>query len=222
MKAWNNYSPNTPRVKDRQGAFMSLTEEMIIDYLLKVQSLKAINNHEVKDEYGLKTGQTPLTIQVSKQRINQILEQDSEREQELLTQGEKDALINLHAALDSLPTSMSYQSLRSLFTGLDYIQNNLLTSVTVYLANITLVEDHKPLLKAVVLVLKIIEYDLSKSTGPITVGIGFFSKQILSAEQRIENHGKVQKLLTGIIEQYDQFFEQEQTSLFSLVEGTVP
>lgn len=194
---------------------MGLTKAMVINYLLKVPSLKAIDNHQVKDENGYKTGQTPLAIEIGKEWINQILDQDSESEQERITEKERNALIASLKAIDSLPTSMSIQSLRSIMD-LDAIQKNLLESVTIYISSISQIEEHKTLLKALVLVLKIIEYDLSKKEGPITIGYRYFGMVILSNEQRIANHDKVKELLTEIILKFDRHYEQEHTNSTSL------
>src|SRR5690606_25112305 len=151
---------------------------------------------EVSDFTGCKTGQTPLTIKISKQWIDQIIKEDDKKKQERLTEQEKNALINLQESLDSVPISISFNSLMTTVTGLNSIQKNLLESVNLYLKNITQFEEHKLLLKAIVLILKIIEYDLSKKPVPITIGYGFFKQHILSDEERIENHATVQKLLT--------------------------
>lgn len=189
---------------------MGLTEEIVLNYLLEVRTLSEIDNHAVRGDNGSKAGQTPLTLQISKQLIDEILERDAESEPELLTANEKKALINLYTALNSLPSVMSFQALRSLFEGLDHIQNSLFFSVTFYLESITAIDAHKTLLKAVVLVLKIIEYDLSKNDQPISIGYGFFKKQILSVEQKAINHGKVQLLLAELIKRFDLLDEQEQ------------
>lgn len=196
---------------------MGLTEAQVLGYLLRVRTLGEINNHEVRDEEGSKTGQTPLTLQISKLLIKQMLERDAEFEEPLFTANEKEALRNLYEALDSLPSLISFQALRSFLSGLDYIQNNLFSSVSIYLESITAIDEHKTLLKAVVLVLKIIEYDLSKNDQPITIGLGFFKRQILSVEQKAANHEKVQQLLVGIINRFDFVDEQEQ--LVVSVEG---
>lgn len=187
---------------------MSLSEKMVIDYLIEVTSLKAINNHDVKDSEGNKTGQMPLSIKICKDQIDAILEQDQNREKELLTVKEYNSLIELQEALDNLPSSMGFQSLLSIIS-FDDIQKRLLESVTNYIANITQFEDHELLLKALVLVLKIIEYDLSKKPGPITIGSGFFKVEVLSDEQRIENHGQVVQLLTDIFKNFEARYKQE-------------
>lgn len=212
---------------------MSLTEKMVIDYLVNVHSLKEINNHDVKDPYGFKTGQTPLTIEVGKHWIDELLGEDeddsdeyqdededsgsdveaSEEETRQLSEQERDALVQLRESLESLPTSMGFQSLMSAVMGMDGIQKKLLESINVYLASIAEVEEHKLLLKAVVLVLKIIEYDLSKKPGPITIGYGIFKIQVLSDKQRLENYALVQELLTRIIDQFDKHYEQEYARL---------
>ncbi|MDR3501613.1 MAG: hypothetical protein P4L79_03430 [Legionella sp.] len=185
---------------------MSLTDEMVLEYLKKTNPLTAIDNHDVKDEYACKTGQMPLTIGVSKDLIDGMVNRDSEEGE--LSEQEINALIRLRDALESLPTSLSFQSLYSVVTGVDSIQKELLESVNNYLNNIQELNEHKLLLKAVVLVLKILEYDLSKNPGPITRGYGFFTVEILSDEKRIENHSIVKELLGRIIEQFNKHYEE--------------
>jgi hypothetical protein len=189
---------------------MSLTEDMVIDYLQKVSSLKAINNHDVKDSYGCKTGQMPLSINIGKQLIDQILEQNNEREEGNLSEQEEDALIALRQALNALPISMSIQALASVITGIDNIQKTLFAAVKAYLTSISQFEEHKMLLKSVALVLKILEYDLSKNLDPITVNIGYgifsFKKELLSTEQKSKNHGIVQNLLSDLITYFESYY----------------
>ncbi|KTD48351.1 hypothetical protein [Legionella quateirensis] len=194
---------------------MSLTKAKVIDYLLHVNSLKVIDNHQVKDDKGNKTGQTTLAIQIGQEWINEILDQDCMSGHNRITENERDALIALREAIDSLPTSMSISSLMSIMD-LDGIQNKLFESITIYIASITQVEEHKTLLKAVVLVLKIIEYDLSKKEGPITIGYGFFSMVVLSDEQRKANHTKIKEIRTNIIQKFDSCYEPEQTCSTSM------
>lgn len=197
-----------------KGKFMSLTEDMVKEYLKNVASLTAINNHDVKDEYNCKTGQMPLTIKIGKQLINGMLEQDDEREIANLSWQEKDALIGLEQALDGLPVSLSIQALASVITGINGIQKALFAAVEAYLKSISQFEEHRMLLKAVVLVLKIVEYDLSKKPGPITVPIGFglfsFEKELLSTAQKSENHVTVKKLLEDFITRFDSFYGLQQ------------
>ncbi len=185
---------------------MSLTEDMVLNYLMKVPSLDLINNHDVKDEDDCKTGQLPLTIQIGKHLIDQMLEPNSKSDEPTLTENEENDLFDLREALNSLP-----QSITSIFSiiNLDEIQQNLLHSINAYLKNIKEVEQHKLLLKAVVLVLKIIEYDLSKNEGPIKYGYGFFKVEVLSNKERIRNHGQIKQLLTGIIEQFNDCFVKQ-------------
>lgn len=187
---------------------MSLCEEDVANYLAEVKSLKAIDNHEVRDSDGFKTGQMPKTISLGKQLIDEIIEDDNEEER--MSQEERDALILLREALDTLPVSLGYNAIMSVMQGLNSIQKNLLGAVSQYLANIGEFEVHKPLLKAVVLVLKILEYDLIKKEGPITRGIGWFQVTILSDAERVENHAIVKKLLNGIIEKFDSYYEPSQ------------
>ena len=194
---------------------MSLTKIKVIDYLLKVNSLNVIDNHQVKDDAGNKTGQTTLAIEIGQEWINQILEQDCMSGYKRITENERDALIALREAIDCLPTSLSIQSLMSIMD-LDSIQNNLFESITLYIASISQVEEHKSLLKAVVLVLKIIEYDLSKKEGPITIGFGFFKMVVLSNEQRKANHTRINELRTNIIQKFESYYVQEPVSSTSL------
>lgn len=193
---------------------MSLTEDMVMDYLQNVRSLNAINNHDVKDFYGCKTGQMPLSINIGRQLIDAILEQDNERDEGNLSEQEKSALIALGQALHGLPASLSIQALTSVITGINSIQKTLFSAVEAYLTSINQFEEHKMLLKAVVLVLKIVEYDLSKKPGPITVTIGYgifsFEKELLSTEQKREHHVIVQKLLKGFITRFDSLYEPQQ------------
>lgn len=225
---------------------MSLTEKMVLKYLKETNPLTAIDNHDVKDEYQCKTGQMPLTISVSKQLIDGILngeiEEDVAEEEDIeeeeyydfedsveeesfeekaetreLSEQEADALVRLKNALANLPTTLSFQSLYSVMTsGVDGMQKELLGSVNDYLNNIQEVKEHKLLLKAIVLVLKILEYDLSKNPGPITRGAGFFTVEILSDAKRIENHGIVKGLLDRIIKQYDEHYEKNPASLLKV------
>ncbi|USQ12737.1 hypothetical protein J2N86_08440 [Legionella lytica] len=205
---------------------MSLTTNKVLAYLKETNPLTAINNHKVMDEYNCKTGQMPLTISVSIWLIDGILNgntkediedsdvdeydvEDSEEEEKIRELGdeERKALARLQTALGSLPTSFSLQTLYSVVTtGFDGIQKELLESVNDYLNNIQEITEHKLLLKAVVLVLKILEYDLSKNPGPITKSGLFFSVEILSDAKRIENHGIVKGLLNRIIEQYNEHY----------------
>jgi hypothetical protein len=189
---------------------MALNETMVSNYLVNVRSLKAINNQDVKDPHGNKTGQLPLTIKIGRNWIDEILERDYEQESGCLTEEEQNSLFLLKEALDSLPGSLGFQSLMSLVSGLDEIQQSLFKSIRGLLANITHIEEHKLLLKAVVLVLKITEYDLSKKPGPITMGYGFFKIEVLSNEQRIENHTQVQGLLGEIIKRFEGYYESEK------------
>lgn len=211
---------------------MSLTLGMVADYLEQVPSLEAINNHDVKDEDGCKTGQMPLSIELGKLLIDDLLgvedseeddleeddqeedeqeEEDQEKKCVTLSQEERSALVGLREALDALPTSMSFQSIMSTLTSLDSIQKKLLDAINVYLDSIDEFEEHKLLLKSVVLVLKILEYDLSKKLGPVTVGVGFFKVQVLSDKQRIENHGTILNLLNDVIERFDKRYKEEST-----------
>lgn len=212
---------------------MSLTTNKVLAYLKETNPLTAINNHKVMDEYNCKTGQMPLTISVSIWLIDGILNgntkedikesdvdeydvEDSEEEEDVVEEkektrelgdDEKKSLARLQTALGSLPTSFSLQTLYSvLANGFDGIQKELLKSVNDYLNNIQEITEHKLLLKAVVLVLKILEYDLSKDPGPITKSGLFFSVEILSDAKRIENHGIVKGLLNRIIEQYNEHY----------------
>ncbi|MBL7479666.1 hypothetical protein [Legionella bononiensis] len=194
---------------------MSLTKAKVIDYLLKVNSLNVIDNHQVKDDKGNKTGQTTLAIEIGQEWINQILEQDCMSGHIRITENERNALIALREAIDGLPTSWSIQALMSIMD-LNRIQNNLFESITSYIASISQVEEHTTLLKAVVLVLKIIEYDLSKKEGPITIGYGFFKMVVLSDEQRKANHIRINELRTNIIQKFDSYYEPEQTCSTSL------
>ncbi len=189
---------------------MSLTEEMVLEYLKDTNLLTEINNHDVKDEFGCKTGQMPLTINVCKELIDGLINQDTDEEE--LNGQEKESLIRLRDALESLPTSISFQSIYSMIMGMDSLQKELLESVNDYLQNILEFNEHKLLLKAVVLVLKILEYDLSKKSGPIVVGYGFFTKEILSDDDRKENHAIVSELLNRIIEQFNTLYEVSSTS----------
>ncbi|CAM2802910.1 hypothetical protein [Legionella worsleiensis] len=181
---------------------MSLTKANVIHYLMQVESLTAIDNHQVKDSYGYKTGQIALALNIGLDWINQILEQGSWSGDERITLYERNALLDLRNAIDGLPRSMSIKSLMSIMD-LDGIQNMLFESITRYIESIVQFEEHKNLLKAVVLVLKIIEYDLSKKEGPITIGYGFFSVVILSNEQRQANHAKIALILNEIIQKFD-------------------
>lgn len=210
---------------------MSLTTNKVLAYLKETNPLTAINNHKVMDEYNCKTGQMPLTISVNIWLIDGILNgntkediedsdvdeydvEDSEEEEKIRELGdeERKALARLQTALGSLPTSFSLQTLYSVVTtGFDGIQKELLESVNDYLNNIQEITEHKLLLKAVVLVLKILEYDLSKNPGPITKSGLFFSVEILSDAKRIENHGIVKGLLDRIIEQYNEHYPATPT-----------
>lgn len=192
---------------------MSLTLGMVVDYLEQVPSLEAINNHDVKDEDGCKTGQMPLSIELGKLLIDDLLGLDDSEEEERVTLSEResDALIELREALDNLPTSLSFQSIMSTLTSLDSIQKKLLGAINVYLDSIGEFKEHKLLVKSVVLVLKILEYDLSKKIGPVTVGAGFFKIQVLSDKQRIENHGTILNLLNNVIGRFDQHYKQQVT-----------
>ncbi|KTD58157.1 hypothetical protein [Legionella shakespearei] len=195
---------------------MGLTLGMVADYLEQVPSLKTINNHHVKDDNGCKTGQMPLTIELGKLLIDELLgvdDSEEERSEECttLSEGERNALTGLREALDNLPTSLSFQSIMSTLTGLDSIQKQLLEAINVYLDSIDEFEEHQLLLKSVVLVLKILEYDLSKNPGPVTVGAGFFKIQVLSDKQRIENHGTILDLLNDVIKRFDKEYKQEST-----------
>ncbi|MFJ1267627.1 hypothetical protein ACD661_03530 [Legionella lytica] len=126
------------------------------------------------------------------------------------------SLKRLQNALADLPTSLNFQSIYSLMTtGVDGLQKRLLESVNDYLQNIQEVTEHKLLLKAVVLVLKILEYDLSKNPGPITRGAGFFKVEVLSDVKRIENYSIVKGLLDRIIEQYNDHYEPKPIALAS-------
>lgn len=182
---------------------MGLTSEMVENYLKQVPSLREIDNHKVKDENDCKTGQTTITIELGTKWIAQILEKNKNHGKKLLTKGEKRALLNLSKALDALPSSIGIRALMSAVSGLDEIQSNLFDSVNQYLDSISDIKKHRLLLKAIVLVLRIIEYDLSKKSGPISVGRGFFSITILSNEKRIENHGLVTSLLKKIIAEHN-------------------
>lgn len=192
---------------------MSLTLGMVVDYLEQVPSLEAINNHDVKDEDGCKTGQMPLSIELGKLLIDDLLglEDSDEEERVTLSEKESDALMELREALDNLPTSLSFQSIMSTLTSLDSIQKKLLGAIHVYLDSIGEFKEHKLLVKSVVLVLKILEYDLSKKPGPFTLGAGFFKIQVLSDKQRIENHGTILNLLNNVIGRFDQHYKQQVT-----------
>lgn len=196
---------------------MSLTKGMIIDYLNNVNSLKDINNHDVHHNKN-KTGQTPLTIQIGILYIDKLLVKNSAQEEDSDSmEHERSALVNLREALDNLPSG--FTGLLSLLTqDLDDIQKNLFESINTYLDSILDVEKHKFLIKAVVLVLKIIEYDLGKKSGPITVGPSFWPTVILSNEQRIKNHTQVQQLLTGIISKFEMYYEEELDTKFGTPE----
>lgn len=197
---------------------MSLTDVMVINYLEHVHSLKEIDHNEVKDAKGSKTGQTLITIQVGKNWIDCLLKEYKESELKKITEQEMNALFNLRKALDTLPTSVSIKSFMSAVTELDSIQRTLLDSVTTYLKNITQIDAHKLILKGIVLLLHITEYDLSKKEGPINIGFSFFKFQILSNEQRIENLSKVRILLNEINEQFDKYYLPKQTIILSSVE----
>ncbi|KTD37371.1 hypothetical protein Lmor_0563 [Legionella moravica] len=194
---------------------MSLTKANVIDYLLQVNSLMAINNHHVVDKNGYKTGQTPLAIQIGQEWIQEILEKDSLSGHKIISKKERNALIALGEAIDRVPTSMSISSLMSIMD-LGGIQNNLFESITLYIASITQLNEHLNLLKAVVLVLKIIEYDLSKKEGPITIGYRFFSMVVLTNEQRIINHLKINTILNEILQKFDSCCEQNMNCSTSM------
>lgn len=185
---------------------MSLTLGMVAEYLEQTPSLRSIDNKEVIDENQCKTNQTPLTLELGKLWIDEILACEDSK----LNSNEKNALTSLRRALDDVPTELGYKAVKTAVTGLDAIQKNLIQSVNLYLESISQIEEHKFLLKAIVLTLRIIEYDLGKKNGPIKIGFKLFSIEILSNDQRIENYAKVKQLLDTIIGQFDCYYEENE------------
>ncbi|KTD78313.1 hypothetical protein [Legionella waltersii] len=89
---------------------MALNEEMVSNYLIHARSLKAINNHHVKDSTGNKTGQLPLTIKIGRHWIDEILDRDYEQENGCLTEDEQNALVQLKDALDRRNVKLTQRS----------------------------------------------------------------------------------------------------------------
>lgn len=183
---------------------MSLTEGMVLDYLDNAErTLKDISNQDVHDNKD-KTGQMPLTISIGKRLIQELLDTNK------LSQQEDKALERLRDAMEKLPVSLSGLA-TAVYNGIDATQKELLQSVDAYAKSITEFEEHRLLLKAIVLVLKILEYDLSKKPGPITISLGYsflkYDYVLLTEEQKKENHAEVQKLLTGFIEKFNCHYE---------------
>ncbi|WP_367606970.1 hypothetical protein [Legionella sp. W05-934-2] len=187
---------------------MSLTLEMVKNYLEQIPTLKEIDNQAVKDKEDSKKGQTPLTIELGRLWINNILTDEDNQ----LLDIEQTALVNLQNALYDIPTDLSFHTIIVALKGLDLVtvQNNLFIAVNQYIDNFLLFESHmdahKMLLKAIVLELKIMEYDLSKKDGPITLGPSFWPIQILSNEDRISNLSKVKELLEDILTRFDTIY----------------
>lgn len=180
-----------------QGIAMGLTRADIVNYLHKKTHLHHIDNHEVVDENGTKQGQTPLTIELAKERIAKLSNMHH-----LITNAEKIALNNLLQSLKALPIPFSWTDISMLLGGLAEIQQNLLTNMTSYLASIKSVTHHQDILKPIVLVLRIFEYDLDKVQGPIEKGFGWFKTTILSNSDRITNLKLVKDILSDILQNY--------------------
>lgn len=197
---------------------MGLTAAMVIEYLQNTQSLKKINNHDVKDKHDCKTGQLPLTIAIGKQWIDELVENVADG-LIFLNEEELNALYRLRAALNSLPVSMGFQAIRSMVSGLAAVQEELLDSIKECLNCIEHFQEYKMLLKALVLVLKITEYDLGKRDAPMKVDLRFFQMEVLSQSQRTENHRLVQDLLTDIFKRFDAFYTQLEEEAEVLDQG---
>jgi hypothetical protein len=181
---------------------MSLSREDVAEYLREQTSLTTIDNDKVRDKKGRKDNQIPLTIELAKTWIDDILTREESREDELLTSKEWNSLIDLNEALEELPRSMSLRTLWKVTTDLDGIQKRLVENVTQYINNVTNFDEHRSLLKAVVLVLKIFQYDLGKKSGAMT----FFAMEVLSSEKRVENHSLVSDLLDTVIAKFNPHY----------------
>lgn len=191
---------------------MSVTKEHVAAYLASIHSLKAINNHHVRDEKGKKVEQTPSTIALGLCWIEEILDEASERRIHL-SNPQIAKLENLYDALDAVPINIGANAIYAAFNGLEDIQSNLMDAVEDYLDDTELAKSHLHLLKALVLVLKILHYDLSKKTGPITYGYGFFSIEILSNDKRLENLETIAQLLEKTIHKFEPAFHENSPAL---------
>lgn len=188
---------------------MGLSIEDVEIYLDEVDSLGSIDNHAVS-YHGDKTGQLPLAIEHSLQCLDSFIDKNKDG-------AENELLLDLSEQLEDIPTHFDLKKIYKALMQFDAIQNNLMQGVKQWLQHPKKENAHRlPFVKAIVLVLKIIHYDLHKSDGPLVKSQGWgifkFEVTLLSKQQRIDNRGKI----TALIQNFQQEFEPQEPPIESL------
>jgi hypothetical protein len=171
---------------------MGLTVESVKRYLASIDSLKDINNDDVSYQ-GDKTGQTPLAIEYAQKCIKELIKGNKDKTEVRL-------LKKVTASLSMVPTSLfDISAIYNVLSDLDSIQKDLIDTVNSWMLHEKLPNEKRlPLVKAMVLILKILEYDLNKP-GDVIRGKYFFKFTVLSDADRVVNQEKVVDLLQQVI-----------------------